>query len=830
MVRQFDASDGKLNWEFPCSMVTGDDNCDLSVQADFRYVLLHGDAAMLCMSSTLTSATCSMARSGNRLYYSFTNGTMVALTVGNFPTEAPTTAPSAKPNPQPVSQRQPSSGARPTAAPSLRGTPLNHTSGTSGDSSQDSNGNSTAATQQQPSSNAASALSLPVILGAAAGGLVLLILVLFCCTYCKKKRISKDEQERVKQELDAVRKWNQEKEAYEKDCKEQEQQTLKEIVGPSKPIPTTPPKGSPSGSKTNSISANLQKSTPLTLDSITEDADFDDGSEGGVEISLSDKSEVLTIDAIEVGNQAEPTRQIDPVGLLGPLDPHVESDRASTDLCAQNTDIEPLVRNLSETFTSQAETVAAQELSSVHLDPPIRNKPRDPEPTGVLPRDCSGTSAQAELVLAVREGRKAKVMDSSVVSASSTDAGLIPIVYRAEDDIVPVHKPGKSASEGFLDYRGRPTSPDFSDIWSVDDSLYIDEESKTGRERWVHQVEPSVSKAEVIEEGPDDEPGKISKGIRPKSPPVVRPTSPLVKPKSSLSPLNSPLNPANAPQLSLPKPIKSIKSPASLTLHSEPPALRSASPPMRAKSPCLHSSSPVSRLNTLPKPDPSDRSRSLSSLPPNPVVSKPETIESSARPPTLSYEPKPSDTNIDRSVAQLHDRPLPQARGGSARPKAGLFTRLDNSITSTEESDSTGAVAPALPPVGYLQEREDRATYTPSQAPMPGTEESGNRSVGSSLASSRQTTRASNQRSSPSRAQDVASSVRPSSRRVRKPAESLHRQSQPAPKPAPKASSSSGSKANSTWDSFLTELAKVCNASVESKTRNIISAPVPHHR
>jgi hypothetical protein len=39
VVRQHALGTGTLNWEVDCATVTGDTNCDLTVQADFRCVV-----------------------------------------------------------------------------------------------------------------------------------------------------------------------------------------------------------------------------------------------------------------------------------------------------------------------------------------------------------------------------------------------------------------------------------------------------------------------------------------------------------------------------------------------------------------------------------------------------------------------------------------------------------------------------------------------------------------------------------------------------------------------------------------------------------------------
>src|SRR3569832_3025207 len=117
-----------------------------------------------------------MAPSGNVLYYAFTNGTVVALSVGTFPTDAPTSVPTATPNVAPTSvplaTSAPSLSVRTTAAPSLRGSQSDSSNGTAGSEND--------ATQPETSD---SALNLPIVLGAAAGGLVLLVALALLCVY-----------------------------------------------------------------------------------------------------------------------------------------------------------------------------------------------------------------------------------------------------------------------------------------------------------------------------------------------------------------------------------------------------------------------------------------------------------------------------------------------------------------------------------------------------------------------------------------------------------------------------------------------------------------------
>jgi hypothetical protein len=700
------------------------------------------------------------------LYFAYTNGTLVAVNVATFATEPPTGFPTKAPSQQPVQGTEPASASnKPTASPSLRGSNNSTSSGGSGGGGNEA--------ENESAQSSALPIPLPVILGAAAGALLLLIAVVVLVMCCRRRnRGNKADNDRTAKDLEAVRKWNGDKEAYDKACKQQEQETLKEIssgsqviVGPT-PLPTPAPT---EGEKKRSNSASRSIPVSPALDSITEDADFDDGSEAGIEVSIADMSvdqmamsDDESLKKVVLGKQMGSTR------LLEPSDPTLVSDfdDATKPAVEVDEDMTPIVRNLSNSFSEVASATSPPKSEKCAEILTVASKP-DPEETGGLITEGSSNTAHLELLQAVRESRKEKKADASVLSGTTGDVDSEPVIYRPEDDIVL----SSTKQNDSIEFRGRPTSPDFSDIWSVDGSLYLDEESKATRER---SVAPSILSQ------PDDEPGQISKGYRAKSPePQLRsfatqaatPTKAAPRPESSKPPLASAVSVSRTPATGIVL-AESVVAPV------------------------------IPSTTALPKPV-SRRSSATKSANAEPKVESNQPIPTRPVPPP---------------------RVSPQVRGGSARPRAGLFTRRENPLVSSNgnSSDSGSEVAPT----GYMPEREARASYTPietkNDVPIPA---SAVRSISPrSASSSKATERVSNQATSatrkvepsqlPQRQSSLGDSSRSSpSRNTKKPdsesrlkettSKSRSSQNQKPSRPQSK------SGAFVAWDSFLTELAKV---------------------
>lgn len=714
------------------------------------------------------SAPHSVSSNGNMLYFAYTNGTVVAVNVATFATEPPTGFPTKAPSKRPVQGTEPVSGSnQPTASPSLRGS-------NNSTSSYGSGGGGVDEAENESTQGSALPISLPVILGAAAGALLLLIAVVVLVMCCRRRsRGNKADKDSSNKELEAVRKWNEDKEAYNKACKQQEQETLKEISsdtqvpsGPT-PLPTPAPTA---GKKKRSSSASRSIPVASPLDSITEDADFDDGSEAGIEVSIADMSaEQMAMSDDESLKKGVVGKQLGSSQLLEPLDPTLVSDfdDSTSPEVEVDEDMTPIVRNLSNSFSDVASTTSPPKSEKCAGEVIVASKP-DPEETGGSTTESSPNAAHLELLNAVRESRKAKKADASVLSGASTaDVVSEPVIYRPEDDIVQ----SSSKQSDSIDFRGRPTSPDFSEVWSVDGSVYVDEESKATLER---SLAPSVISQ------PDDEPGQISKGYRAKSPePQIRSFAAQVATPTKTAPL------PETSKRPVASSVSTSRNPAAGTVVAE--------------------SAPVPMIpGGTAQPKPANRISSATK----------GAIEESKVESNQPIPPRPVPPS----------RVSPQVRGGSARPRAGLFTRRENPLVSSNgnSSDSGSEVAPK----GYMPEREARASYTPIEsknAPIP---LSAVRSLSPrSASSSKATERVSNQATNatrmvepgqpPQRQSSLGHSTRTSpSRNTKKPGSESRLKETPSKarssqnqKPGRRPQSKSGAYA--AWDSFLSELAKV---------------------
>jgi hypothetical protein len=423
----------------------------------------------------------------------------------------------------------------------------------------------------------------------------------------------------------------------------------------------------------------------------------------------------------------------------------------------------PVVRNLASSFSEVADAVKRASENTESEDTSIVSKP-DPEPTG-------SNSGSFEILHTVQDSPRTKNGDASVFSGITDEN---PVIYRPEDDIVRI----SSKPENFADCRGRPTSPDFSDVWSADGSLYLDEESKATRDRSVVVPMTPVQ--------PEDEPGMISKGCRPKSPdPVNRPVSQRTR-NTNPSPVHTKpiINSAKAvPKSSKPTPAIEQASNLQVTSDKMPVAVTRAS---------------FAPDSAMPAGIQSSRSISLSTSLASGGEGKAARLQTQAR--------------VSRQV-----------RGGSARPRAGLFTRRENPLVSSSGygSDSGSETVPK----GYMPEREARAAYNPTSinVPDPVLYPAGQSSASVSKASNRangssnQNMKASESKYAeqrPPRRNSLRTSDQGSSSLIGK---KYNSESQLTPENARSKSSPSSNPESSklktgayaAWDSFLTELGKV---------------------
>ena len=380
----------------------------------------------------------------------------------------------------------PTVAATPVTGPTVDVTDPNPSDPIPGADDQDGNGsdpndgiltkdpNNDVASSKQPEGSAPGP-DLTIILGASVGGLVLLVAIAIFCI-CRKRRRGRMGKGSGKE--DETTQWQKQKMAYESECAQLEEQTLKEIVS----VPVTP---AASGSGTSS-------NTPATLDSIAESPD--DGDEvtvtSGFEISIAEK-------------------------LKG---------RGAGNASLTTGEAEPAVRNLSTSFSEAANSTPAspksvRSASQVSVSPPVsprsqgdppaapaasRGSPRSTKHVVATPplspvSPMSQPQSDKEDLAAVKNDGAASVASSKpsllmslTMDEETVGAGTVATIGTEEPGFIkaksnrnrpvsplmpdsPVDRSLSPVNRPITPVN-RPVSPSFSDIWSVDESLYIDDD------------------------------------------------------------------------------------------------------------------------------------------------------------------------------------------------------------------------------------------------------------------------------------------------------------------------------------------------------------------
>ena len=264
-MRQYDATDGEVNWRVDCFFTDG--SCDARVEAE-----------------------ASLSSNGNILYYGNTSGEIIALRVANFATPAPTVSPTAAPmatataapTSAPVTAPESPAAAPPPVAPPTVVEDNGESEGAGSDNEQAGIVNG---------GNSSDSMDGYVIFIMAGVGGSLAVMAILCLFLARRRRKNKStEEDRL---MTKSRQWGQELETYEKACCAAEEELMEEILGPVTPTPKAPRR-----QRSNSATS-APKGTPSTLASITESpSDFESparrkgdeetGVEEGFEMQIED--------------------------------------------------------------------------------------------------------------------------------------------------------------------------------------------------------------------------------------------------------------------------------------------------------------------------------------------------------------------------------------------------------------------------------------------------------------------------------------------------------------------------------------------------------------
>lgn len=456
-VQQYSGANGNLLWETSCSIISGTDQCDSSVEADF-----------------------SITSTRNTLYYALTNGTVVALAIAEFTTEAPTPIPTDPTTALPTGSVSETGG--PTETPASSGftwPPTTEKPALPYDPETLLGGSS----QDQPGSSSALDSNLVIILASIAGLFALLVLIV-CCYICKQKK-RKDSILRLQavKEEEANRHMKEEA-LVAKEMKDLEEETMNALA--KDPADSKKSKGKRGSNKA------ATPAPPATLDAIAETPEDDgavsEGEEGGddnmsetgigVEVSIADESEFRPPEAAP----------------------------------------EKVNRTLSYSLGKVSKEVAA-------VVPAVRKK--------LLESKENSENAHDESIL------KVNIDDSSTVCSKSSlkkmtdnssigEPGRLPLTvkdYLKERDCVSPLPVPSGTSVGVTS-PASPMGPNFSpvgpetpnspswDVMSFDESLYMDDETLTTARSAAQRatspvpLQPTTPTPQV----PDDEPGAIRPG------------------------------------------------------------------------------------------------------------------------------------------------------------------------------------------------------------------------------------------------------------------------------------------------------------------------------